>query len=341
MRYKGINYDVGTTTITGELSRKIFDIEVVAKEIAIIKNELHCNAIRISGVSIERIAEASEIALKMGLTVWFSPIFAYNDRENTLNYILQSAGVAEKLRIVYPDLIFVTGSELSLFTKGFIKGETGDDRLKNLFSPASQFKNMLGIKRNYNKQLNEFLINAVDEIKKVFHGQITYASGSWEKVDWNIFDFAGVDLYRSSYNKLTYLKELKRYKRTEKPVCITEFGCCAYKGAEDKGAMGWSIVDWRKDIPRLNSTYTRDEGVQSRYLLELLNNFENENVFATFVFTFVSYHYVYNDNPQYDLDMGSYGVVRSMKHTGNEYYQGLPWIPKQAFFDLGLYYKNH
>lgn len=341
MKYKGINYDVGTITITGELSRKMFDIGVVTKEIAIIKNELHCNAIRISGVSIDRIAEASEIALKMGLTVWFSPSFAYNTRESTLDYIIRSARVAEKLRMLYPDLIFVTGCELSLFTKGFVKGETGDERLKNLFSPVSQFKNMLGIKRNYNKQLNEFLAEAVDEIKKVFHGQITYASGSWEKVEWKIFDLAGVDLYRSSYNKLTFLKELKSYKRSEKPVCITEFGCCAYKGADDKGAMGWSIVDWRSDIPRLNSAYTRDEDVQSKYLLELLNDFENENVFAAFVFTFVSYNYVYDDNPQYDLDMASYGIAKSMKDTGKEYYQGLPWMPKQAFFDLGQYYKNH
>ena len=34
MKYKGINYDVGTTTINGELSRKVFDLEVVTKEIA-------------------------------------------------------------------------------------------------------------------------------------------------------------------------------------------------------------------------------------------------------------------------------------------------------------------
>ena len=341
MKYKGINYDIGTTTITGGLTRQVFDINIIKKEIGIIKNELHCNAIRISGVSIDRIAEASEIALEMGLTVWFSPSFAYNDKESTLDDILQSARIAEKLRLTYPNLVFVTGNELSLFTKGFIKGETDSDKLKNVFSPVSQFKNMLGIKRTYNTQLNDFLATAVGEIKKVFHGQITYASGSWEKVDWKIFDMAGIDLYRSSYNKLTYPKELKSHKRTEKPLCVTEFGCCAYKGADDKGAMGWAIVDWKKDIPALNGIYTRDEQVQSTYLLELLNHFENENVFAAFVFTFISYNYEYNDNPQYDLDMASYGIVRSMQHTGQEYYQGLPWIPKQAFFELGKYYKNH
>jgi hypothetical protein len=62
MQYKGINYDIGTRTITGGLTREIFDLDIVIEEIKIIKNELHCNAIRISGLYIERIVKASEIA---------------------------------------------------------------------------------------------------------------------------------------------------------------------------------------------------------------------------------------------------------------------------------------
>ena len=104
MKYKGINYDVGTTMINGELSRKVFDLEVVTKEIAIIKNELHCNAIRISGLSIDRIAEASEIALKMGLTVWFSPSFTHHDRNSVLDGVV--GGRRKNKATVYPDLVF-------------------------------------------------------------------------------------------------------------------------------------------------------------------------------------------------------------------------------------------
>ena len=341
MAYKGINYDTGTKTLTGRFTRETFDLNIVTKEISIIKNELHCNAIRISGVHIERVVQASEIALKQGLTVWFSPSLQYDNPENTVNYIIQSSVAAEQLRSRFSNLIFVAGCELSLFTSGFIKGDTGEERIKNMFGPINLIKNMLGISRKYNSQLNKFLSNAISEIRKHFHGQITYASGTWEKVDWEIFDIIGIDFYRASYNKSTYLKELQNYKRLGKPVSIMEFGCCTYKGAEDKGAMGWAIVDWKKDRPELKGSYIRDEEVQANYLLELLNIFETENVYAVFVFTFISANYIHDDNPRYDLDMASYGVVKAINNNEQGYDQNLAWIPKRAFFELANFYKNH
>ena len=45
MKCKGINYDIGTRTLAGGLTRPVFDIGIVAREIEIIKSELHCNAI--------------------------------------------------------------------------------------------------------------------------------------------------------------------------------------------------------------------------------------------------------------------------------------------------------
>lgn len=196
---------------------------------------MHCNAIRISGLNIGRIAQASEVALKTGLTVWFSPSLNYDNRENTHNYIIEGAVAAEKLRTEFSNVIFVAGCELSLFTEGFVKGETVNERMSNLFSPLSMVKNILGIKRKYNSQLNKFLPGVVAEIRKHFHGQITYASGTWEKIDWKIFDIVGIDHYRGSYNKQGYVSELRKFKELGKPLAVLEFGCCAYKGAEDKG----------------------------------------------------------------------------------------------------------
>lgn len=339
MDYKGINYDTGTKTITGRITRETFDLNTVTKEIDIIKKELCCNAIRISGFDIDRIVIASEIALKLGLTVWFSPSLQYDNQENTLKYIFKGAVEAEYLRRKFPSLIFVVGCELSLFTSGFVKGHNGDERIKNMFGPMSLIKNILGIKRTYNNLLNSFLSNAVSEIKKTFHGQITYASGSWEKVNWEMFDIIGVDLYRSIYNKSTYIKELESYKKIGKPLCITEFGCCTYKGADDKGAMGWAIVDWKKDNPELKSDFLRDEEIQAKYILELLSIFDKEKVFAGFVFTFITNNYIYNDNPKYDLDMASFGIVKVLERD-NIGYKGLHWTPKRAFFELGNYYSK-
>ncbi len=319
-------------------TREKLDKETITKEIGIIKNELHCNAIRISGLDINRISLASEIALNLGLTVWFSPALHYDGQVNTLQYIIKGAAAAEKLRRVYPNIIYVSGCELSLFTSGFIEGDTGEQRMKNMFSPLSMVKNMLGIKRAYNRKLNIFLGNAVKEIRKQFSGQITYSSGTWEKINWGIFDIIGIDHYRAAYNKPVYLKVLQGYQKMNKPVSIMEFGCCTYKGAVDKGAMGWAIVDWKKDKPELKGEYVRDEDAQAKHILELLNIFETEKVFAAFVFTFISSNYVYNDDPKYDLDMAAYGIVRAMADNIHGCYGDLPWLPKRSFFALGNYY---
>ena len=163
MQYKGVNYHIGTRTITGGLTREIFDLDIVTEEIKIIKNELHCNAMRISGLYIERIVTASEIALQV-------------------RYLIQSAVAAEKLRAEFSNLIFVAGCELSLFINGFVQGRTGEERLKTLFGTISLFKNILGINRKYNKRLNKFLSKAVDEIKKNFMEKSVMLLGHGKKL---------------------------------------------------------------------------------------------------------------------------------------------------------------
>jgi hypothetical protein len=341
MDFKGINYDIGTITTTGGLTREIFDLTVVREEIEIIKNELHCNAIRISGLSIERIAGAAAIACSLGLTVWFSPSMPYENQENTLEYITRAGRAAGQLRESFSNIVFVLGCELSLFTSGFIPGDTGEQRMKALFSPFSLLKNMAGISRTYNKRLNKFLLEAAGRVKTVFQGPITYASGEWEKIDWRMFDIVGVDFYRSAFNQKTFLKSLQQYKLIGKPVCITEFGCCAYEGADQRGAMGWAIADWKKERPELKADFTRDEQVQADYLVELLAIFNNENIAGAFVFTFIMYNYVYSDNPRHDMDMASFGIVRSMADKSQGSYKDLPWLPKQAFRRLGDFYLTH
>ncbi len=340
MKYKGINYDIGTRTLSGGLTRPDFDVDTVTREIEIIKSELHCNAIRISGLDIDRIVTASEIALKTGLTVWFSPALQYEDQIETFNYILRAAGRAEELRLKYENIIFVVGCEFTLFTHGFIKGKTGEERKRNMFSPWSMIKSLVGIKRTYNKRLRGFLSKLVIEIKTLFHGQITYASGTWEKPDWKLFDIAGIDHYRASYNRQVYAKLLLEYKKAGIPLYITEFGCCTYRGAEDKGAMGWNIVDWKQVPSVLKGNFIRDESAQANELIALLEIFDSENISGAFVFTFVSYNYLYNEDPQYDLDMASYGIVKLLPQNMPGYQGKLPWLPKTAFYKLGNYYSG-
>jgi hypothetical protein len=58
---KGINYDVGTFTRNKNAasSRDEFTPAIVKREMEIIKNDLHCNAIRISGQDLSRLTIAA------------------------------------------------------------------------------------------------------------------------------------------------------------------------------------------------------------------------------------------------------------------------------------------
>ncbi|WP_413305802.1 hypothetical protein AA0X95_04440 [Bacillus sp. 1P10SD] len=338
---KGINYDVGTFTRgKGSSSRDTFNPTIVKREIEIIRNDLHCNAIRISGQDLARLSLASEIALQQGLEVWFSPALVDGTEQETLIYFAECAKIAEKLRKQSPNIIFVAGCELTFFMKGLVMGETSFDRINTFMSPWKLLKNTI-LKGSYHKRLNAFLSNAVKVINEHFHGPITYASGTWENVHWDIFDFVGVDYYRDVHNKNSYREKLRTYFKYGKPVVILEFGCCTYKGAEDKGGYGWAIVDRDKTPNQLKGDFIRDENVQVDYLKELLDIFVEENVGGAFWFTFVMPSYPFNENTAYDLDIASYSIVKSYIEKNGKTYNDMPWETKKSFEALAKYYVSN
>src|SRR5580698_6815082 len=100
MNRKGVCYDVGS--VMGGIWRPVFDPKVVHRELEIIKNDLHCDAVRITGFDVERLMTASEYALKLGLEVWLSPGMWNKSQDETLAYITKAATAAEKLRVHYP-----------------------------------------------------------------------------------------------------------------------------------------------------------------------------------------------------------------------------------------------
>lgn len=65
MRAKGITYDTGFIN-KGVSNREPFDIKVVKRELQIIRDDLHCNAVRVSGGDVERL----EIAAGCALATW-------------------------------------------------------------------------------------------------------------------------------------------------------------------------------------------------------------------------------------------------------------------------------
>ncbi|UQZ81428.1 hypothetical protein SK3146_00584 [Paenibacillus konkukensis] len=342
LRWKGIHYDVGTHTRSRHTSsRDTFDHDIVRREIELIRSELNCNAIRISGQDIERLTFAADCALEQGLSVWFSPAWIDATEPETLRYFAECAEAAEKLRLRSPEaeVIFVAGCELSLFMSGLIQGRTSFDRIQTMMKPWLLLKSTL-VKGSFHKRLNRFLARATAEIRRHFHGPVTYASGSWENADWSLFDIVGIDYYRDAMNRSSYRDKLKAYFAYGKPVVVLEFGCCTYRGAEDKGGYGWAIVDHDASPKKLKGRYVRDEQVQTAYMEELLQIFREEGVSGAFWYTFVSQTYPYAEQPEYDLDTASYSVVRTIPGRHGTVYPDMPWEPKRSFYALAACYKE-
>jgi len=338
MKRKGINYDVGIEFFKEYMSRPSFDPKIAHREIEIIKNDLHCNAIRISGTDIDRLMVTAEDALKQGLEVWLSPHMHDKSPDETLAYMVQCAERAEALRKQWPNLVLIVGCELTWFMDGILKGDSYEQRLGSPLAILIKLK-WLGL---HNKPLNAFLSKLTKAVREVFDGQITYASAPIEKVDWSLFDFVGLDYYRSAQNRDSYGERLKRHFVHGKPVVITEVGLCGYQGAADKGARGFMIVDGSNPKQlKLNGDYIRDEAMQARELVDMLRIIESSGAEGAFAFTFVTPALAYNDDPMFDIDMAGYGIVKSYpanKHGAT--YPDMTWEPKAAFKALAEYYSK-
>jgi hypothetical protein len=340
MERKGINYDVGIYPF-GEArpSRIGFDPSTVRREIEIIRDDLYCNAIRITGRDLPRLVQAAGFALDRGLEVWFAPAFHDADPQQTIAYFVECAKAAETLRRQSPKIIFMAGWELTFFMKGLVLGDSGMERIGSFMKPWRLLRSTLRL-GPFNRNLNRFLREAAREVRRHFHGPISYAAGTWEEVDWTPFDFVGIDCYRDAMNRKVFRQILQKYFQHGKPVIIAEFGCCCYRGAEDKGAYGWNIIDWHRDPPELKGAFVRDEEVQANYLTELLDIFVEEKVAGVFPFTFVMPKYPHHADPRLDLDIASYGLVKSYADRKGSTYPDLPWEPKRSFNALASYYQK-
>lgn len=323
MNRKGVCYDVGRVMM-GSNWRPKFDKQIVHRELEIIKNDLHCNAVRICGLDIERLTTAAEDALTQGLEVWLSPEMWDRSQRETLEYLSKAASAAEALRLRFPGrLKFSVGSELTLFMQGIVEG---DNFFKRMNNPAFWETIKSG---KHNKPLNAFLADAKKVVRQLFHGELTYFSVPLESVDWRPFDFVGVDLYRDVRIKDMYSKMAEGYLVHGKPVMIGEFGCCTYRGAEMLGGNGFiitfgmmadylpslslpkTISEMLKTIPKVDDHYVRDEKLQAREITDQLRELDSAGMEGAFVFTFVSPTSPYNEDPRFDSDMGSYSLVKT------------------------------
>ncbi|BDM73033.1 hypothetical protein HEK616_65200 [Streptomyces nigrescens] len=295
MRARGINYDTGF--LPGEdLSRKSFAEEAVRKDMAVIAGELHCDAVRISGGDPERLSVAARCAAEAGLEVWFAPFPVDLGPAELRTFFADCADRAEAVRAGGAEVVFVAGCEISAFCSGFIPGEKYGERLDAMVTGDRDWWMSLG---PVQERLNAFLAEVAELVRGRFGGRITYASGPWEKVDWRPFDLVGVDAYRAAYNAARFREEVRGHFAHGKPVAVTEFGTCAYRGAGERGGLAWQPPAGA--VP--------DESEQVRYFGELLDVFEEEGVDTALWFTFAAF------NTRKGADLTSYGVVTMLDET--------------------------
>jgi hypothetical protein len=291
----------------------------------VIRDDLHCTAVRLTGGDVARLDVVASIAAELGLEVWFSPFTNDLTEDELLAVLADCADRAERLRLAGAKVVLLTGAELSMFTVGFLPGDTLEERLAVLADPAELRAAIPAVPA----RLNDFLARAVAVVRSKFGGPVSYAAiPSFEGVDWTPFDFVSVDLYRSTQVADIFADAVKSLVEQGKPVVITEFGSATFRGAPDRGAHAGSIVVREGAVAvGLDGDYERDEDGQAAHIVELLDLFDEAGVDTAFVYAFANFHL-----PQRaDLDLASYGVVRVI--------DGTAWEPKAAFAALAERYR--
>jgi len=342
MRGKGITFDTGFLS-AGTSTREPFDPEVVRREMRVIRDDLHCNAVRVTGGDPDRLKIAATHAADAGLEVWLCPFTNGLTQDELLDLLADCAEHAERLRRNGTEVVMLTGSELSLFTLGFLPGERLEERLALVADPL-RVRPMIAEVR---ARINDFLRRAVDVVRARFGGKVSYASLPLEGVDWAPLDIISTDAaYRTATTAAHFRENIRAFvaqgRAQGKVVAITEFGCTTHRGAADGGG-DLDLVVWGDDgrPARLNGEYVRDEDEQATYLREVLEVFEAEGVDNAFVNTFARYDLPHRSDPREDFDMASFGVVKVLDGRSGargQRYPDMPWEPKTAFTTLADWY---
>lgn len=79
-----------------------------------------------------------------------------------------------------------------------------------------------------------------------------------------------------------------KHVRVGKPVVVSESGTCTYKGAPERGGMGWDVVDYDRPEPEIVGGPVRSERTQATYLRDLLDVFEPMDLYAALTYNFVT-----------------------------------------------------
>lgn len=335
MRAYGITYDTGFTS-AGTTTHEPFDPDLVRREMRIIRDELRCDAVRITGGLQDRLETAARHAADAGLEVWYSPFTNGLTQDELTAFILDGAERAERIRRSGASVVFLTGSEITLFTHGFLPGDDLRARVALMADPV-RFRALLP---DLHPRVNAFLGRAVAAVRERFAGPVGYASLPFEGVDWAPFDVIATDAgYRDANTAPAFGECLAGQTSQGKPFAVTEFGCTTHRGSADLGGHGESVLEYdeRARPVRMTKPLVRDEQEQADYIRELLEVYDGGGVDAAFVNTFARRDLPASSDPERDFDKASYGIVKILEPGAALPPDGLPWERKAAFHALATY----
>lgn len=344
-RHRGVVYDVGLNFNNDrKFSVEPFSATLVQHDIQTIAKDLHASAVRIEGEEIHRLVTASRAAHECDLTVFFNPWKMHATAEETAIYVREAAREAEKLRLEGLEIVLIVGCEYSIFSRGVFPGETFNERVVWMTGQVGEtgmsHRNLPEALGEKSGRLNEVLRELAAAAREEFGGKVTYSAGSWELVDWSIFDIVGIDYYRRGESAQEYTEGLEAY-RLGKPLAVMEVGCCAYQGAAPRGDGGFALLQGVNDDGTgkfLNDEEpVRSETEQADYVETQLGLLRSAGVDAMFVFVF-SFPAMKTGDGSKDLDKMGFSLVKTFPEGDPRSKEMPPWEPKEAFHRLAKLY---
>lgn len=223
--------------LKNEVNRNLGEKEL-RQELSFIKNQLHCNALKIMGHSIAEAVKIAKVSLKTGMTPWLCPRFIGATFDETKIMLQQYCQMAKNDHLENNPLVVANELPYDCLT----------DTLTGLNISSEYTKRADYLVENYFKK--DIIINSTERIKQLIQiarhagwtGLLTYAAFPGEQVDWNKVDdpniVVGINLYFGKNHQTgqnwqpkdydTKLKEIIK-KTGNRQVVITEFGSVPQK----------------------------------------------------------------------------------------------------------------
>ncbi|UYM07350.1 hypothetical protein [Solicola gregarius] len=327
LQWRGVGYEItdGGYPATG------WNANRMRHDIRAIRRDLHANSVTVFGDGVERLLATATEAAERGLRVWLQPRLADRPHSEILDHLAETARGAERLRREGASVNLSVGCEFVLFVPGIVPGDDVFERIENLQSGNFDPERM-------QRRLAAFIGRSAAMGRSTFHGPISYGAAEGEVVDWSLFDIVSVNYYAFHQHRSAYVRQLRRYGRWGKPVMISEFGSCTYRGAPKDGGMGWAIVDYDGTEETIKPGYVRSERTQARYVDELIGIFSELGLYGASVYSFAVPDAPHRPRRKYDLDIASYGLVKPRWGDRHRPTADWTWEPKEAFYAVARRY---